>query len=191
MSDEPAPIRRLGARHLAFTAAALVALAVLIVMMVPRPIVREPEPMDSPAAAEADIPALEQMFREHPDHAPIALQLGNLHAAQGNYDRAMRCYRHFLSIDTSETGWQVRQDLARSLFALGRTDEARAELRWMLERHPQHPGALYNLGAIEANLGNGEDARRLWNELLRAQPDDENAQLAREGLKKLDGNPKP
>jgi tetratricopeptide (TPR) repeat protein len=136
-------------------------------------------------SVQAEIATLEKMWKEHSGHGPIALRLGNLYSDRNEFDKAEEMYRAFLSSDTSAAGWEVKLDLARCLFAQKKVDEARAELRGILEQHPQHAGALYNLGAIEANTGNTGEAKRLWAELVRVHPDDESAVLARNGLATL------
>lgn len=42
-----------------------------------------------------------------------------------------------------------RVTLAQALFALGRVDDARAELEWVLQRAPDNPAARRALGEIE------------------------------------------
>ncbi len=128
---------------------------------------------------------LESMWKQHPDHAPIALQLGNLYSAQGENEKALRFYREFLKLDTSASGSEVRLDVARSLFALGKPDEAKAELQWILQRDPDHAGALYNMGAIEANTGHFQAAREYWDRLITKHPSDTLALFAAQSLKQL------
>ncbi len=136
-------------------------------------------------SVEDEIKSLEELYQAHPDHAPIALSLGNLHASQNNHPKAVQYYRSFLSYDTSRTGWEVRLDLAKSLFAMRKTDEAKGELNSILNIDSNHDGALYNLGAIEANLGNHAEAKRLWTQLLEHHTQGEMVELTRKGLSKL------
>ncbi len=137
---------------------------------------------------EDEIKSLEELYQAHPDHAPIALRLGNLYASRKNHRKAIRYYRSFLSIDTSNAGWEVKLDLAKSLFALRKTDEAKSELNSILKIDPSHDGALYNLGAIEANLGNSAEAHRMWTQLLEHHSNGRMAELARNGLSRLNSN---
>jgi len=133
-------------------------------------------------------PALEQMlemWKSAPGHGPIALELANLYFTSGQFEKAIEFYREFLKTDTTRQGWLVRLDISRSLASLGRTDEAIGELKIMLRDHPGHAGALYNLGAIEANRGNYDAARESWAELIQLHPQDTLALYARGALPKL------
>jgi tetratricopeptide (TPR) repeat protein len=136
-------------------------------------------------SVQTEIASLEKLWKEHSNHGPIALRLGNLYADRGEFAKAEPMFRTFIASDTSATGWEVKLDLARCLFALQRVDDARSELNSILEEHPQHAGALYNLGAIAANTGDAIEATRLWEELVRVHPEDESAALARNGLATL------
>ena len=133
----------------------------------------------------SEIQMLEQMWKEHPNHAPIALQLGNLYSAENEHDKALLYYREFLKLDTTSMGWEVHLDVARTLYALHRPADAKNEVQWILNRQPDHPGALYNMGAIEANLGHVDAARAQWEKLIATHPQDTLAQFARESLKQL------
>jgi len=128
---------------------------------------------------------MEQMWKTAPGHGPVALELANLYYQDGQYEMAIQFYREFLKTDTSANGYLVHLDLSRSLSALNRTDEAIAELQVILKDHPGHSGALYNLGAIEANRGNHDAARGYWNELIKQNPQDTLAIYAQGALPKL------
>jgi tetratricopeptide (TPR) repeat protein len=128
---------------------------------------------------------MEDMWRHHPDHGPIALELANLYLEDGQYGKAIEFYNIFLRDDTSATGWVVRLDMSRAYSAMMMKDSAIAQLDMMLERDPSHPGALYNLGAIEANSGNLTAARKHWEQLIAKNPQDTLAQFARAALPRL------
>ncbi|MBK6765700.1 MAG: tetratricopeptide repeat protein [bacterium] len=128
---------------------------------------------------------MEQMWRTAPGHGPVALELANLYYQDGQYEKAVQFYREFLKNDTTSTGWLVHLDLSRSFSALGRADEAIGELQLILKDHSGHSGALYNLGAIEANRGNHDAARKHWTERIGLHPQDTLAVYAQGALPKL------
>ena len=125
------------------------------------------------------------MWEHHPGHGPIALELANLYLEDGQYENALKFYRTFLESDTTATGWETRLDVSRALHALGRNDEAVVELNEMLKKQPDHPGALYNLGAIQANAGRMNEARAAWEKLIQTHPQDTLAQFAKAALPRL------
>jgi len=182
-------------RALLFLLGMLIAVGALVFTLAPKswfepPVAADEEqtpdvkdlPQDDP---HAEINMLEQMWKEHPDHAPIALQLGNLYYDDGKYDEAIKYYREFLKADTSANGYEVRLDLARALFEQKKADEAKAEISKLLKDHPNHPSALYNLGAMEANLGNFEAAHKAWELLIKTHPEDTLATFAKSSLPML------
>lgn len=180
-------------RSFVFLIGLLVALAAFVFSVGPRswfePQTAEPEmpeigevPTNDP---HTEIAMLEKMWQDHPDHAPIALQLGNLYYDDGQYNEAIKFYREFLKSDTSASGYEVRLDLARALFQLRRSDEAKGEIENLLKVHPDHPSALYNLGAMEANLGNFAAAKTAWERLIQTHPEDTLATFAKQSLPML------
>jgi tetratricopeptide (TPR) repeat protein len=141
---------------------------------------------------KSPLEVMEDMWEHHPGHGPIALELANLYLADGQYRKALEFYNIFLEDDTSATGWEVRLDMSRAYAGLMRPDSAILELNIILEHDPDHAGALYNLGAIQANAGRFSDARAAWEKLIAKHPQDTLAQFAQASLPKLnkpDGHP--
>jgi len=174
---------------------ALIAIPLLIIWMYLSPS-KEGEPtfekLQSQTKEKTQLEVMEDMWEHHPGHGPVALELGNLYLQDGQYRKAIQFYRIFLESDTSATGWEVRLDISRAFAALQQPDSAIAELNEILKQSENHPGALYNLGAIEANRGNFSTARRAWETLIETHPADTLAQFASAALPKLnkpDGHP--
>jgi tetratricopeptide (TPR) repeat protein len=175
-------------RQIAFVAALLAVIALLIwLYRTPTPSGEETfNSLQSNTEEKSSLAVMEDMWENHPGHGPVALELANLYLDNGQYQKAIEFYRKFLQIDTSATGWEVRLDISRALSAMQRNQEAVAELQWILERHPDNAGALYNLGAIEANSGHYSLARKAWEQLIAKHPQDTLAQYASASLPKLD-----
>ena len=183
------PAQSAAAKRWFFIAGILIILAALaLIYWSPRKfqsdqdIVQVPPDSTSP---EAEIKHLEHLWAEHPTHAPIALRLATLYSDKEDYPKAVEYYREFLRTDTSATGWEVRLDLARVLYASGKAVDARTELKWILDRYPNHAAALYNLGAIEANTGRPGAAKPLWEMAAKDTADPQSAMLARNALMQL------
>lgn len=177
---------RTQSRSIWFVAGLGVVVVIIALMYMPTTTTRD-EPVEVPQNEDphTEIQMLEAMWKEHPDHAPIALQLGNLYSAEGAHPMAIRYYREFLKLDTSSTGWEVRLDISRSLYTMGRMDEAKNEVRELLKRDRFHPGGLYNMGAIMANTNQTDSARFYWEQLIAKHPQDTLARFAKESLGKL------
>src|SRR5690606_30006753 len=77
-------------------------------------------------------------------------------------------------------------DLANVYAGLARWEDARDVSERMLERFPDDPSAMYNLGAIAANQGDLDEARRWWTP-VRDGADGALAAQAEASLAQLDG----
>lgn len=143
------------------------------------------ETIERTAPEMTPLEQMEEMWRTAPGHGPVALELGNLYLEAGRFDKALEFYREFQKTDTTAEGWLVVLDISRALVALGRPEEAISELNAALDKHPGHAGTLYNLGAIEANRGQHDLARKHWQQLIDLHPADTLAIFARASLPKL------
>jgi len=103
------------------------------------------------------------------DHAGYAA-LGKAKIDMGQVDVGLADLT--AAIDVGEGHLWARAQLADELYDLGRTDEAAAEYRKLLEFAPDSPVALNNLGAIYLLRGNYVEAIQQFNRLLELQPDD-------------------
>jgi tetratricopeptide (TPR) repeat protein len=169
-------------------AIALLAIPVLLIVFYfyERPSAPRMDQILESGGSFTELETMEKMWEHHQGHSPIALQLGNLYFEAGRYDAAIKFYREYLKVDTSSAGYEVRLDICRSLHELGKVDDALKELDTLLIRSPNHPGALYNYGAIEANAGHFDGARAHWKLLVEKHPQDSLAQFAARSLKMLD-----
>lgn len=57
--------------------------------------------------------------------------------------------------------------------------------RTMANLFPDDAMVMYNLGAIEATKGNKDEARKIWEKLIKTHPNDKTTELANSSLKKL------
>ncbi len=142
-------------------------------------------PLVSGDSVANEIASLETMRKAHSTHAPILLRLANLYEDRNNHAKALECYREGLALDTSASAWELRLDVAKELFALGKTDSARMELESTAKDHPDHPGVLYNLGAMAANGGDVAKAKGYWERLVQVAPQSSEGLMAKEGLGRL------
>ncbi|MGQ9917765.1 MAG: tetratricopeptide repeat protein [Bryobacteraceae bacterium] len=75
--------------------------------------------------------------------------------------------------------------MGRACYQAGDTECATATTSRVLELEPENPDALYNLGAIHANSGRKDLARRYWERAVRAAPASESGRMAAAALGKL------
>lgn len=139
----------------------------------------------TPADSVDEIAHYEAMFRAHPNHSPIAIQLALLYSERKNHGESIRYYHIYLNLDTTATAWEARLDLAKEYFNAGMRDSARIEIAALENQHGDHPAVLYNVGAIAANDGNFAKAKAMWERLVNIAPESEEGKMAAKGLQSI------
>jgi tetratricopeptide (TPR) repeat protein len=142
------------------------------------------------AEKRGDLAQLEQDLRfiieREPDNAMAINALG--------YTLADRTDRYEEALALIEQAYRLNPDDAAILdslgwvnYRLGNIAEAETQLRKAHERFPDHEIAAH-LGEVLWTSGEQRDARAIWDEALKQQPD---SQILRETIKRLTGSEKP
>ena len=84
----------------------------------------------------------------HPGYAEAGLLIGDIFAAQGNNEEAVRAYRGIDDGGDSSLGWEARLRAAQALHALERQDDAFELLRAMADERPDRTEPLVALGNL-------------------------------------------
>lgn len=132
----------------------------------------------------ARLEALREQLARDSSNLVAVLELANLYYDLGRFRESVPLYRRYLDADPGQA--EVRIDYAYALFASGEQEAGIAELRRVLERFPDHPIALFNLGVLFAQQGKLEQARQSFEELIRLHPLLPLSQQARKALRALD-----
>jgi tetratricopeptide (TPR) repeat protein len=115
---------------------------------------------------------LERHRRLTPGNFRVVADIGRCLAGLQRYGEAESVLRRALDgLDDADT----RYDLALVLNRTGRFAEAIAEYRRALDRHPNHAGALNNLGVALAQQGRLEEATRQFERLVAIDPENADA----------------
>ncbi len=104
-------------------------------------------------------------------------------------EEASRNYKHYLALHPQNR--QAWLDFAQCLGKLKSWSEAEKAALDMLERYPEDPAGLYNLGAIYANQSKVEEAQEVWDKVARQQESSEMATMAIASLQRLKSFVKP
>ncbi len=142
------------------------------------------------AEKRGDLAQLEQDLRfiieREPDNAMAINALG--------YTLADRTDRYEEALALIEQAYRLSPDDAAILdslgwvnYRLGNLKEAETQLRKALERFPDHEVAAH-LGEVLWVSGEQREARAVWTEALKQQPD---SQILRETIKRLTGSENP
>lgn len=128
-------------------------------------------PKDHPDIDVAQrIAALGAKIAQDPNNVEYQTQIANLYYDSRQYEKAIEHYRRSLKLRPEDPN--VETDLAVSLHYAGRDDEALEALNRVLSYSPGFSQALFNKGIILINAKKDVNtAIRLWEELLRRDPD--------------------
>lgn len=145
----------------------------------------------APAATAAppnpahEIAALEEELKKKPGHGPILMRLAELERQQeGGKEKAIE--RLKAAVNAEPDNAENRLELGRAMFEAGNVEGAIAETKRILDKNPKHVDALYNLGAIHANVHQEAKAREYWKLAIAAGPETESGRNAKASIAKLD-----
>jgi tetratricopeptide (TPR) repeat protein len=104
-----------------------------------------------------------------------------------NFDAAISAFNHILEIDPKRNGIHYRLGrIYQTRYAEGQKaedrDAAQREFNAELEIDPGNGNARYELASIQADLGNLDEARKLYEEVLGGYPDFEEALVGLGGV---------
>jgi len=132
----------------------------------------------------------ERAMALNPDYLPSYIYRGMSLKALGRFEEAAGSFRRAIRLSPdSPSPYMFLADLHESLAvknrkdALGHIREAMALYRGILERHPDHTGALNNLAILFARTGRRNEARALWKRILEIDPSETEA---RQNLRRLE-----
>ncbi len=127
--------------------------------------------------------ALEEELKKKPGHAPILLRLAELARDAGQPKQAADYLKQAVASDSKNV--DARLELSRTLYETNDVDGALSETKRLLADHPNQVDALYNIGAIYANLGKTDLARQYWNQAVAAEPNSESGRKSADALTKI------
>ncbi|HRW54287.1 MAG TPA: tetratricopeptide repeat protein, partial [Phycisphaerae bacterium] len=113
--------------------------------------------------------------KEAAERARKEYDLGTWHRLRGEYDIAIRRYRDALAANPGY--YQARNDLAGTLLALDRIDEASHEYERILEKDERYAPALEGLSLAQIKRRRYRSAHDTLERLLRVRPKDPEAWL--------------
>ncbi len=118
-----------------------------------------------------------------PDDTTHIFRLARLLQDAHQPEEAARNYKHYLALHPEN--YQAWLDMTQSLGQAKLWKEALDAVNEMLTKYPDDPSALYNLGAVYANLGQKDEAIQTWQKIIQTDLDDEVAFLAKSAIDRL------
>lgn len=142
-------------------------------------------PADHPGGIPAGvtIEALKARVEVSPDDTTLLNHLAQVLHDASRYEEAAVYYNKYLLLAPGNIqGWL---DLANVYAALQEWENALEASRSLLAFVPDHPSAMYNMGAIHANLANIEEATHWWTQVRDQENDPGLAAQAAQNLKQI------
>lgn len=117
------------------------------------------------------IPRLEQLEAAHPDFEPVHVALGATLIHEKQYAKAETELRRALELKPADSA--AKSDLAATLLALERKDEAESLLKDLTASEPNNPAILYQLGKLELDRGDRKEAIANLETAVKLAPQDD------------------
>lgn len=133
-----------------------------------------------------ELKELEVDLQKKPGHPPVLIRMAQLERDQGKLDDALKHLRE--AVQSEPSNQDAHLELGRVLYERNDVGGSIAETEKVLSLNPKQIDALYNLGAIYANLGNPQRARSYWSRAVAIDPAADSGRKAQEGLRKLGGS---
>lgn len=143
----------------------------------------EPDAFNVTPSAQNQLESLRKRVVETPDDTTHLFRLARLLQDAHKPEEAARNYRHYLALHPDN--YQAWLDMTQSFGQAKLWAEAQEAVTDMLAKYPDDPSALYNLGAVYANLGQMEEARMTWQKTIDQNKDGEVTILAQSSLQRL------
>ncbi len=134
-----------------------------------------------------ELKALEEELAKKPEHPPILLRMAQLSSELGKPADAISYLQRLVKADPKNV--DGRLELGRLLYENNDVQGSMRETAKILELNPKQVDALYNMGAIYANLNNLAAASTYWSRAVASDAGSDSGKRASEGLEKLSQQP--
>ncbi len=172
-----------------------IVVGILVVVAIGYFLLREPTqpPIPERQGAATDHPEVEGMDMEAamsalsdlPEDYESLIDMGNKFMDEMNFPVAAECYKRALAIDG--TSPNVRTDYGACLHGMGLPHRAKEEFQEVIEEHPNHAIAQFNLGIVYHDMQQLDSAKFYWQRYLQLDPDGPAATSAKHLLEQLNG----
>ncbi|GAB4291366.1 MAG: hypothetical protein Kow0098_10560 [Ignavibacteriaceae bacterium] len=126
---------------------------------------------------------LEKEVMKNPDDSAKVRELADFLAAAHRPDQAIEYYESILAKDSERI--DILFSLSFIYFNKGDFSKAGELTKRILTIDPENVQAYYNTGAIAANIGNTDEARKIWTDIIENYPKSETKELAKNSLSQL------
>jgi cytochrome c-type biogenesis protein CcmH/NrfG len=132
------------------------------------------------AQAAAQLADMESAALKNPQNHELVLQAANFAHDNGYFEKAVTYYDRYLGSHPDNVNAMV--DKGTCLHELKRSEEAITVVKQALKIEPNHLQANYNLGVINLQLGNVQEANKYFSKVVSIAPTSEMGMRAQQLL---------
>ncbi len=144
----------------------------------------EPDGTNVNPNTHSQLESLRKRVVDTPDDTTHIFRLARLLQDSHKPDEAARNYRHYLALHPDN--YQAWLDMTQSFGQAQQWDDALKAVEDMLKKYPEDASALYNKGAIYANLNRYDEAEQVLQVVIEQNKSPEVTALAEMMVKKLE-----
>ena len=126
---------------------------------------------------------LEDYVQSNPNDTLKIKEYADLLAGAHNEDNALDLYILILSKDEGRT--DIISNISVLYYNKNMFPEAKEYIIKLIESDPKDTEAIYNLGVVEARMGDIDAAKKQWEDLSKNHPNTKMSDMAKESIKKL------
>ncbi len=137
-------------------------------------------PADATASKDHELKALAVELEKKPNHGPILMRMAQLDREMGKPADAVAHLRQLTKAEPENV--EAHLELGRSLYETNDITGAIEETNRVLKLSPKNVDALYNMGAIYANVNKPDLARQYWTDAVTADAASDSGKRAQQAL---------
>lgn len=130
-----------------------------------------------------EIKELKENYEKNPDDTLAARKYADYLNAAHMGDQALSIYEKILKKDSKRI--DILFAVTFAYYQKKEFDKAMSSTESILLVEKNNTEALYNKGAIFAAKGNKDEAKKIWNDIIKRFPDSEAAQLAKASIERM------
>lgn len=144
---------------------------------------KEPGKGNVSESVKHQMDVLKKQIEDNPNDTAKIKEYADFMAAAHKPDEALIYYKRILDVNPKRT--DVLFSMAYVYYGQQEYLKTEEVTKRILEIDPQNHEAFYNLGAIAATKGETEEAKKIWNKLIKDYPSSASAKSAEDALKRL------
>ncbi len=131
----------------------------------------------------AKVDSLKKIVQENPKDTVALNHLGYFLLEAHKFDEAEMYFENLLKLSPKRV--DVLNILAEMNFNLQKFDKSENYLKKIIKLEKDNEVAQYNLGVVYVMQGKKDDAKKIWNDIIKKNPDSDLGKMAKESIQAL------